>query len=220
MVSDVSVHVRDNLGEVILKDYCEEIGVQYSQSPARLGFGANNNSLFHSISCCHDDYLIILNPDVKIEGATIDKLSDVSKNLKDFLISIELRDPKKGRLDENSGDFPTILSLLSSYFLKRRKFFKGKTFLARNEVDWCSGSFMFMPVSVFVALGGFDERYFMYMEDVDFCRKYFKIYRQKVLLLRNVFGEHEAQRANRIFLSRAFFWHVFSIIKYFVKWGF
>ena len=88
------------------------------------------------------------------------------------------------------------------------------------EVDWCSGSFMFMPVTVFDNLGGFDEDYFMYMEDVDFCRRYGQKYGRKVFLLREVCADHEAQRANRRFFSRAFFWHVYSIIVYFIKWRF
>ena len=69
-----------------------------------------------------------------------------------------------------SGDFPSI----SNMFWMKKIQKKNKLLADKNtaqEVDWLTGSFLLIPSKVFATIGGFDEDYFMYVEDVDLCRR-------------------------------------------------
>ncbi|EBA4721521.1 glycosyltransferase family 2 protein, partial [Salmonella enterica] len=64
----------------------------------------------------------------------------------------------------------------------------------------------------FSKLNGFNEKYFMYCEDIDICWRANKIYNTSVLYLPQYVGVHLAQFNNRKILSRHFLWHIKSII--------
>jgi GT2 family glycosyltransferase len=92
-------------------------------------------------------------------------------------------------------------------------------------VDWVSGCFAIVKHQFFVDVGGFDERYFMYFEDVDLCRKarqYSKcvVFDPRVSVTHR--AAHQSARVKGIFrsilinpLAR---YHMISWIKYCYKW--
>ena len=67
-------------------------------------------------------------------------------------------------------------------------------------------------------LEGFDERYFMYMEDVDICRKIDLSGKRKLYFPATEIIHTHRKGSSKEF--RLFFIHISSIIKYFMKWGF
>ncbi len=85
------------------------------------------------------------------------------------------------------------------------------------EVPSLSGCFMFMRVSVLREIGGgFDERYFMYAEDLDLCRRIGEV--SKTMFFPKVSVVHEYEKGsykNKKLLK----YHITSVIKYFNKWG-
>jgi GT2 family glycosyltransferase len=81
------------------------------------------------------------------------------------------------------------------------------------EVDWVAGMFVAFKRAAFEAVDGFDERYFMYMEDVDICRRlneagWLTVVQPQVSVV------HAAQRASRKNVQHLR-WHVASAIRYF-----
>ena len=99
---------------------------------------------------------------------------------------------------------------------------KPKTKLSRHnydkimEVPLLSGCFMFLRVSVLEKVGGFDDRYFMYAEDFDLCRRIGEI--SKTVFYPFVSVTHVYEKGsykNKKLLK----YHIQSIIKYFNKWG-
>jgi len=70
----------------------------------------------------------------------------------------------------------------------------------------------------FKSLGGFDERYFLYMEDADICRKINKT-EKKILYFPNVEIMHQHQKGSSKSV-KLFIYHLSSAIKYFLKWNF
>ncbi|EFE7254972.1 glycosyltransferase family 2 protein, partial [Escherichia coli] len=79
-LDDVQIIVKDNVGEIKLKEYCKKYNIMYFDDKKGLGFGANNNFIFNKI--CHDandnDYFLVMNPDVFIE---CDELLKFKKNI-------------------------------------------------------------------------------------------------------------------------------------------
>lgn len=94
-------------------------------------------------------------------------------------------------------------------------------------VDWVQGSALCIDAHVLHEIGGFDERYFMYFEDIDLCRSSKKlgkkVYYYPDATLKHAHGKESARvpgffrnlLTNRI--ARA---HIASWLKYMLKWGF
>ena len=91
-----------------------------------------------------------------------------------------------------------------------------------QEVDLLTGAFMMMPRAVFEKIGGFDERYFLFMEDFDLCRKVWKS-GHRVVYFPGAKAVHYHKRLSEgsIFslpFKRIFWLHLVSAMKYFWKW--
>jgi len=132
-------------------------------------------------------YLLFLNPDTRFLKGDLKDLIDFY-NKKNKTGSAGVIGPKilnpDGTLQFNSRSFPTLArQFYESYFLyrifKKSRFF-GSYFLSwwdhksKREVDWLTGSFMFIKKDIFMEAGMFDEDYFMYSEDSDLCLKLYK----------------------------------------------
>lgn len=84
------------------------------------------------------------------------------------------------------------------------------------EVPSLSGCFMFMRVDVLKKVNGFDERFFMYAEDLDLCRRIGEVSKTMFYPMVAVYHEYEkGSYKNRKLLK----YHLCSVIKYFNKWG-
>ena len=82
--------------------------------------------------------------------------------------------------------------------------------------EFMHGCFMLFKTADFKYLGGFDERYFLYMEDADICRRIDKI-EKKILFFPNVEITHQLQKGSSKSI-KLFIYHLSSAIKYFLKW--
>jgi len=128
-------------------------------------------------------YLIFLNPDTKILQGNIGSLIDFLEEKEAFGEKVGITGVKTINADKtlqySSRSFPSIpRQFYESFFLFKvfpgsRNF--GSYFMSwwdhENimEVDWLSGSFMFVKKEIFENMNGFDEDYFMYSEDTDIC---------------------------------------------------
>jgi hypothetical protein len=77
---------------------------------------------------------------------------------------------------------------------------------------------MLFKTDDFIKIGGFDKRYFLYMEDVDICRKIDAIGKKKMYFpneqITHILKKESSKNV------RLFFIHLISSIRYFKKWGF
>jgi len=96
-----------------------------------------------------------------------------------------------------------------------------------RDVDWVQGSAMMIDANVFHALGGWDERFFMYFEDIDLCRRVHalgkKVYYVPEVTLRHAHGKESARIPNfvkNLVQNRIARAHIVSWIKYLLKWRF
>lgn len=142
-----------------------------------LGFGKANNI---GLKEAKGEFILLLNPDTLVAEDTFDKMIDFFKTEpKVGLAGCKILNPDGTLQLACRRSFPgpwtsfTKVAGLSTLFPKSKLFAKyNLTYLDENqtyEVDAISGSFMMMRREVFEKVGGFDEQFFMYGEDLDFC---------------------------------------------------
>ena len=142
-----------------------------------LGFGKANNLGLKEAS---GKYLLMINPDTIVAEDTFEKMIeffDQNKNV--GLAGCKILNPDGTLQLACRRSFPgpwvsfTKVTGLSSFFPKSKIFARyNLTYLDENqsyEVDAISGSFMMMRKEVYEKVGGFDEQFFMYGEDLDLC---------------------------------------------------
>ena len=142
---------------------------------ANLGFGAAAN---RGVAACPGDYVLLLNPDTLVEPGTVKVLADALDRDSDLALVGPRIENLDGSLYPSARTFPSLADAMghaflglvnpSNRFTRRYRMLDWDHAVAR-EVDWVAGTCMLLRRSAFEAVGGFDERYFMYVEDVDLC---------------------------------------------------
>lgn len=183
------------------------------------GFGANHNRNFELANPGDDDWFVICNPDIAVKKDYISLLIDLAEKDGASIAAPNLWNNTTNRYDDNVRPFPKISSLFLSFagFAASSRYDDGALAEIKRP-DWASGAFLAFKATTFRELFGFDERYFMYMEDVDICRRA-REYNCQVHFYPQVKLIHNAARHNRRVFSRNFRYHVKSVIKYFLIWG-
>lgn len=143
-------------------------GIKVINSDKNIGFGAACNLGARS---AQGEWLCFLNPDTEIISSDIKKLLDeFHKNNKLAIIGPRLTDDKNRTKKWIAGKEITIISILLNNFSHERdkKIWESP---ASVDCDWVTGAAMFVSRNIFNQLGGFDEQFFMYFEDIDICKR-------------------------------------------------
>jgi len=153
--------------------------VKYIKPEKNLGYGAGNNLGVKNAIC---EYIFILNPDTKISSGNIKSLTDfISKNKKIGAVAPQLLDFNNNVYDEQGASELTpgkaffVLSFLNKLF-KKNRFWKIYWGIPWNrskpkEVDVVPGTAFVIRRDLFEKIGGFDEKFFLYFEEFDFCKR-------------------------------------------------
>jgi len=113
--------------------------------------------------------------------------------------------------------FNRRFSLLSFFKIFRSDCeMRGVTLERTIFVPYLSGCFMFLRHSCLDVVGLFDERFFMYPEDIDLTRRLAEVFSTEFFPFVTVFHEHgKASRTSKYMLLI----HIWNMVKYFNKWG-
>lgn len=160
-------------------------------NPERKGFGANHNSAF---ARCRTPYFCVVNPDIRMPADPFPALISNFTGEKVAVAGPLVRSPA-GAPEDSARRFPTAGSLLKKFFAEKREP-DYPTDRGALEVDWLAGMFMLFRSEAYRSVGGFDEAYFLYYEDVDLCRRLHAVGRS-VLYDPGVEVVHDARRASR-----------------------
>ncbi|MEG2404050.1 MAG: glycosyltransferase family 2 protein [Oscillospiraceae bacterium] len=189
--------------------------------PRNLGFGSGHNKVLPLIN---SRYHAVINPDIQL---TDDALSDIcaymDANPDIAMVTPALRFPD-GREQYTAKRKPSLMALLSRQlplpFLKnieKHYLMLDEDLSVAKDVQFCSGCFFVIRTEIFCKMGGFDEDYFMYVEDADITQKALKYGR--CVYLPSVSVVHAWHRdANKKFHN--FFMQIKSMFIYWHKWGF
>ena len=142
---------------------------------ANIGFGAAAN---RGVAVCPGDYVLLLNPDTLVEPGTVKVLADALDRDPALALVGPRIENLDGSLYPSARTFPSLADAIghaflgmvkpSNRFTRRYRMLDWDHAVAR-DVDWVAGTCVLLRRSAFEAVGGFDERYFMYVEDVDLC---------------------------------------------------
>ncbi len=185
------------------------------------GFGAGHNSIIPKLS---SEFHAVINPDITLDTDAITTLCDYLSNNEDVvMVTPRLMFPN-GKEQYTAKRIPTFLALLSRQlpfsFLKNveKKYLMLDEDLSKEqEIDFCTGCFFVIRTEVFKDMGGFDENYFMYVEDADITRKA-QAY-GKVMYVPTTYVIHAWHRDTKKKIKN-FTMQIQSMFKYWQKWGF
>ncbi len=184
--------VVDNASTDGSADACAAWGIDVLRLPANLGYGAAVNRGVAALSP-EVAHVLVLNPDVRIDLQAVAALRQRLENRPEVgVVAPRLRN-LDGSEQLAARPFPTLGSQLI------RRVGRGPV-NARDTSwtpypDWVLGAALMVRRRDFLAVGGFDERFFLYCEDVDLCWRY----RQCGFLveqLEGVWADHAYERSS------------------------
>lgn len=223
---NMGLHIIDNSPTEAPKPYLADLPVTYHFDGFNAGYGKGHNLVINKLLTSR--YHIIINPDIIIDPSTIESLYSFMNQNPDIGIVC----PKILNEDESiqflNKRYPTVFDLFARRFIPKSLHYLIRSRLDRYEmkdvgyedicdVECISGCFMFCRTEVLKKVGGFDDRYFMYLEDFDLSRKVQQAgYRTVYYPFATV--THLWERASHKSLKMTWV-HIESAIKYFNKWG-
>lgn len=163
--------------KVVHKLQEKHLNITYIYNDENLGFSKGNNV---AVKKSHGEYVLFLNPDMVVEEGTIDGMVSFLKEHEDAGTATPAVFLPNGKLDDSCHrGFPTpwnsftYFSGLSKMFPKL-KLFSGYNmtyldFSKTHEIDSLAGSFLLISRALGNKLNWWDEDYFFYGEDIDFC---------------------------------------------------
>jgi len=215
----------DNTSNQRFKNIFKYPEVEYILVGKNIGFGAGHNMITDKIKDL-SYYHLILNPDVSFKGSIISNMIAVLKDNNELaMIAPKVLFPNKTH-QYSCRRYPSVQELtVRRFFLKSifKKTISRGTYRDRDLskpffVEYITGCFHLYNTEDFVEINGFDERYFLYMEDVDICRKIDALGKKKLYYPREEITHVLKQGSSKSI--NLFFRHISSAIKYFLKWGF
>lgn len=206
----IQLLLTDNLGDDLpdfSADAWAELTIIRNEYPQ--GFARNHNQAF---CLARGKYFCVLNPDTVFEHAVFAPLLTRLETAQVDMIAPLVTD-SGGCLQDSFRDLPAPWELI-------RRRLPGYRFLPPApdpegifRPGWVAGIFLLMPSQAYRQLGGFDERYRLYFEDVDFCTRArlagFSLGVDSRVRLR-----HDAQRSSHKKLQYLL-WHIQSAIRFF-----
>src|SRR3989338_3714743 len=229
---DYEIIVVDNYsGDLASRDLKPFGEIKFIMNGQNTGYGAANNQ---GINQAQGKYIVIMNPDTQAQKDVFIKLFDFMENNQ----RAGVIGPKQFNLDNTIQD--TCFRWPGFFTPLYRRTPLGKIGLAKKdldrflykdynkdsikEVDWLLGSFLFCWAEALRRVGAFDEKFFLYLEDTDLCRRFWQMgYRVVYNPEADIIHNHRRQSATapwyKFFTSITTWHHIFSWFRYLKKWG-
>ncbi|MBR2043092.1 MAG: glycosyltransferase family 2 protein [Clostridia bacterium] len=186
-----------------------------------VGFGGGHNAVINKIS---SKYHAVINPDVELNCDVLAHLVEVLEQNDDIMLIAPKIIGENGEEQHLPKRHPTFrylflgrLSRFGGIFEKIRKEYTRENEGLENltDIEFCSGCFFLIRSEIFKKLGGFDKRYFMYMEDADLSRevsKYGRVVFDPTVSVKHLWKRESAKSLKFLFI------HLSSAFKYLKKW--
>lgn len=206
------------------KEFIEYLGqwedVKYIDAKDNLGFGKGHNQILPNLK---SKYHAIVNPDIIFVedsfGIIIPYMDKENVGMVVPKLIYENGEMIKAYRREVTVWDMFIRLCCPGMFKKRKNYhtMDDKDYTKPFDVPFAQGSFLVINTELFKQLQGFDDRFFMYMEDADLCKRVNEISTVRYIPFTSVIhkwekGSHKSGRLLKI--------HIQSMFAYFKKWGF
>lgn len=117
-------------------------------------------------------YILLLNADAKVVGDALNKLYQFAEDHPGLGAVAPRLLNSNGSIQASCSTFPTIYNAIKHDFFGNKKSFK--KYIPKNKVEKVEVAVMaafFLPKIVYEHVGGLDERFFLYYEDIEYCRR-------------------------------------------------
>lgn len=218
LLRDIDQYCHQLALEVILTLNVEEVipfdvggygyPVKCIRNTSPLGFSANHNQAFLQAS---GRYFCVINPDIRLDGNPFNSLiAGLEYPAAGLVAPLVLSED--GKIEDSARRFPTPLKIIC----KALGGCHGGDYTIGDKLifpDWAGGMFMLFKRDTFAMLGGFDQRYFLYYEDVDLCAR-LRLLGYEVVLCPDAQVIHHAHRSSHRSI-KYFKWHLSSMLRFF-----
>lgn len=220
LLKDIQQHCQGDSIEVILTQNFAELlpfdpsdfffPVKIIRNSKTRGFSANHNYAFN---VARGDYFCVINPDIRLD---INPFVTLLKCFDDPHIGVvaPLVLGPSGEVEDSTRMFPTPKKILKKVFsrIQERDYPLGQN---HTNPDWVGGMFMLFRRAVFEKLDGFDERYYLYYEDVDICARLKLASYRAVLCPTSPIVHHARRNSHRS--VKYLRWHLGSMLRFFTS---
>jgi GT2 family glycosyltransferase len=210
------------LDEKELKAFSSKIA--YVSNPENTGYGAGHNLAFSNLAST-TRYHVIMNLDVEVHKETFETLLRYMDENESVVHAMPKVLNTDGSIQRLCKKLPTPVNLIGRRFMRNigvagriDEDYTLKLYEYDHVLDcpYLSGCFMFLRTETFQAVNGFDERFFMYPEDIDLTRRLHERGKTVCYPFASIVHEHgQASYKSKKMLMI----HVKGIVKYFFKWG-
>lgn len=220
------LYLVDNSATDTLRHISSDPRVEYIFNNANIGFGkAHNIAIRKSL----DDsvYHLVLNPDVTFGDSTLERLCNFMDKNPDAGLVLPKVLSFESELQYVCKRLPQPVDLIlrrfgfglfQEYFERKQYLYemRDKDYNRTIEAPSLSGCFMFLRTETLRKVGLFDERFFMYMEDIDLSRRMYTASRNVYYPDALIYHGHarESYKSTRLLKI-----HMRSAVQYFNKWG-
>ena len=213
--------VDNNSGDNTLERLKEEFPcIVAIQNPYNRGFGNGHNTVIPNLD---SEFHVVVNPDIIVDRDAISELCRYLESHGDIGMITPMILYPDGRDQQLPKRDPTVLSLVGRHIFKKRlrpivdHYQMLDTDLGQVcDVEFATGCFFVIRTELFRLLGGFDERWFMYYEDMDLTRRARS--HMRVVYYPDTSVYHAWSRSS----SHSFKYFVILVrgmFRYFHKWG-
>jgi len=217
-LSYIEIVILENSSNTILD--LKYKNVKVINSKKNLGFGNGHNQVIFNHSK-ESKYHLILNPDVYFDPIELEKLINYMNANPTVSIVVPKVLYPNNKLQYSLRLIPTffdqLIRRLNIY--KNRIHFNELRFTKYEKemfVPFPLGCFLLCRSDLLRKIGGFDPRFFLYMEDLDLCRRMAEYGEVKFYPSAQVYHHYEKGSTKKLKLLK---YHIISIIKYYNKWG-
>lgn len=198
--------------------------IRYIQTGHNIGFGAAHNIAIKKSIEEDIDFHLVLNSDTVLSQVSFSELILTYDSNPEFGIMIPKTIGVDGKSKVHVKQIPSPFDLIARLFKIHRFFPKSfRTFNLLNAqkseslfAPYISGCFMFFSINKIRSIGLFDERFFLYPEDIDLSRRFAERFVNVQINTQTLIHIHRAESKRSIRLLAI---HMFNIIQYFNKWG-
>ncbi len=215
LLDDFEIIVVDNNSydgsvEMLNNDFKDRVKIIANKE--NIGFGSANNQ---GAQIARGEYLFFLNSDTIIKNdilTPIKKFLEINKQVSIVAPRLLLKNGIEQKFA--FGNFPTLLNLIFRK-IDIKKMDSNKS----QEVNWVSGAALVIRKNIFKRIGGFDENFFMYFEDVDLCKRVQDL-GYKTMILPQIFLVHLGGKSININIQRKKYYYASQDYFYKKHYGF